>query len=178
MVFLLVCNSRDKMTRVGITAMTAIVFSFLHPSRFHHCTSCSDRKPEEHLGNLQHSRYLHAAPLLFDPSSENMYFCQMANRVGHFFLNVYICIASLAGKQTGTLSNIAVILSCLQQLKSLSPCRQALRLFRQQLRQKVTVNSNTELVPQISSATMSLLRSVNNETHVYFLPAQTYLASG
>lgn len=69
------------MTTAGITAMTAIVFSFLHTLRIHHCTSCGYRKPEEHLGNLEHARYLHTA---FSESEQLLYF--LALQVKHVVL--------------------------------------------------------------------------------------------
>lgn len=68
-------NSRNKMTGAGMTALKSYCTFLLF--RIHHCTSCSYRKPAEHMGNLQHTRYLHMAfsgseqlYLLFDPSSE------------------------------------------------------------------------------------------------------------
>lgn len=137
------------------------------------------------MGNLQHSRYLHRAF-----SGSEQLFCFLVLRVkcvllpsdqqGGPFLPqcLQLSVASLPGYQIGTLSNIAVILSCLQQLKFLSPCHQALQLFLQQPRQKVTVNTNTALVLRISSERRSLQRCKNNETRVYFLPAQAYLPSG
>lgn len=83
--------------------------------------------------------------------------------------------ASLPGYQIGTLSNIAVILSCLQQLKFLSPCRQALQLFLQQPRQKVTVNTNTALVRGFHQrgGASSTARTMN-PVSIFCLPRPTY----
>lgn len=168
-----------------MTAPKSYCIFLLNPFRIHHCTSCSHRKPEEHMGNPQHSRYLHMAF-----SKREQRFCFLVHRAkcvllpndqqGGPFLPqcLQLCDVSPPGYQIGTFSNIAVILSCLQQLKFLSPCRQALQLFHQQPRQKVTVNTNMALVLRISSKRKSLQRRNNNETRVYFLPAQAYLPSG